>query len=373
MNPADLRPHDKITHSRERAWGQFGIRRASPRIAGLAVADSPDVFTQAEVLERLGLADDEFAAGIFARCGVQRRHLNLSSDFLARTLQGRAAVVEEDLMRQAVEAIDALDVDPDTIGTVLSASFYSLGGPTLAHRLVEHYRMDPTTDKYHVVGVGCASVVPLLRLAAGSLHQHPHKHALVVAAESMSSLLMPARPDDTKAKTVGSAIFGDGCAAALLSSDATAARRANSAGPTILASQVHQIPGTLHAVSLALAPHDSYLQLARELPDLAAAGVGALVEEFLLHHRLERSGIDHWVLHPGGRRIIEGVQEALALSDEDAAISWQSLADHGNVGTPSIFYVLNSTIEQRRPQPGELGLVVTIGPGVTIGLMLLQW
>ena len=123
-------------------------------------------------------------------------------------------------MERAVEAVDALDVDPDTIGTVLSASLYSLGGPTLAHRLVEHFRMDPATDKYHVTGVGCASGVPLMRLAAQSLHQHPHKQALVVAAESMSALLMPG-PDDTKAKTVGSAIFGDGCAAALLSGEAT--------------------------------------------------------------------------------------------------------------------------------------------------------
>lgn len=341
--------------------------QSGPRIAGLAVADSSTVFSQAEVLQRLGLAGDEFAEGIFARCGVERRHLNLSSDFLARTLQGRAAEVEQELMLRAVEATDALEVDSAEIGTVVSASLYSLGGPTLAHRLIEHYRMDPTTDKYHIVGVGCASAVPLMRLAAQSLHHHPHKHALVVAAESMSSLLTPAGPDDTKAKTVGSAIFGDGCAAALLCGDAAAD------GPTILASQVHQLPGTLDAVSLALAPEDSYLQLARELPDLAAAGLGTLVEEFLRHRHLDHAAIDHWILHPGGRRIIEGIQDALALSDEDAATSWQSLAEHGNIGTPSIFYVLRSTIEQRQPQPGELGLAVTIGPGVTIGLMLLRW
>ncbi len=363
MTSAHLRPR---SYARERAWGRFGVR-TGPRIAGLAVADSASVFTQAEVLERLGLADDEFAAGIFARCGVERRHLNLSGDFLARTLQGRSAEVEGELMRRAIEATDALGVDPGSIGTVLTASLYSLGGPTLAHRLVDHYRMDPTTDKYHVVGVGCASAVPLLRLAAQTLNQHPHKHALVVAAESMSSILMPAGRDDTKAKTVGSAIFGDGCASALLSSDADAG------GPTILASQVHQLPGTLDAVSLALAPEDSYLQLARELPDLASAGLRELVEEFLRHSHLERSAIDHWILHPGGRRIIECVQEALALSDEDAATSWQALAEHGNIGTPSIFYVLHSTIEQRQPQAGELGLAVTIGPGVTVGLMLLQW
>ena len=63
------------------------------------------------------------------------------------------------------------------IGVVVSASLYSLGGPTLAHRLVEHYAMAPATDKYHVVGVGCASAVPLVRLTAQTLSAHPGARA----------------------------------------------------------------------------------------------------------------------------------------------------------------------------------------------------
>ena len=54
-------------------------------------------------------------------------------------------------------------------------------------------------------------------------------------------------------------------------------------------------------------------------------------------------------------------------------MSWRALAEHGNVGTPSIFYVLQRTIRARPAQPGERGLMVTIGPGVTVGLMLLGW
>ena len=271
---------------------------------------------------------------------MQRRHLNLTDDFLADTLQGRTARVEEELMQHSIRAVDQLGVDPQEIGTVVTASLYSLGCPTLAHRLVDHYEMDPATDKYHITGVGCASAVPLLRLASQTLPQHPGKHSLVVAAESMSSLLMRATPEDPRAKTVGSAIFGDGCGAALLS----AARDAE--GPTILASQVHQISDTLGAVSLALSPEDSYLHLARELPDLAAAGLGELVAGFLHRNRLARSGIDHWIVHPGGRRIVESVQDVLELSHEDVAVSWEALAEHGNVGTPSIMYVLKDTIEQ---------------------------
>jgi len=345
--------------------------RIGARISGIAVASSEKTYSQEQVLERLGLKGDAFAEGIFERCGVHRRHLDLSDEFLADTLQGRATRIEQALLRDSILAIDALEIDPAKIGTVVSASLYSLGCPSLAQRLVDHYEMDPTTDKYHVTGVGCASGVPLMKLAAQTLREHPGKQALVVAAESMSGTLMRATPEDSRAKTVGSAIFGDGCGAALLSSDPDPDGIPPT--PVILASQVHQLAGTLDAVRLDFTGTDSHLHLARELPDLAGAGLPAVAEGFLRANHLERSDIDHWIIHPGGRRIIENVQTALSLSHEDAEISWDALANHGNVGTPSILYVLADTIARREPAAGERGLMVTIGPGVTVGLMLLSW
>ncbi len=315
----------------------------------------------------LEMKGDEFAERIFSRCGVQRRHLNFSDASLATTLQGRTAQIEEELFGYAVQAVDRLEVDPLEIGTVVTATLYSLGGPTLAHRLVDHYGMDPATDKYHVLGVGCASAVPLMRLVSQSMRDHPGRKGLVVGAESMAGILMRSSAEDPRAKVVGSSIFGDGCAAALLdgSSDAE--------GPQIVASKVHQIGSSLGAVKLELGAEDSYLHLDRDLPDRAGAGLQALADDFLEAQGLERAAIDHWLVHPGGRRIIESVQAALALDDEQVGISYDVLANHGNVGTPSILYVLKQTIDERAPEPGEWGLMVTIGPGITVGLMLLRW
>jgi len=347
-----------------------GARRerfAGPRIAALATSEAPDVLTQEQVLERLRLTGDEFAEGIFARCGVQRRHLQLDDDFMARTLQGRTERIEHDLLEHSIRAVEALELEPAAVRTLVSSSLYTLACPTLAHRLVDHFQLAPTTDKYHVSGVGCASAVPLMRFAAQSLRDEPGGQALVVAADSMSGILMQATPDDPRAQTVGSAIFGDGCAAALLSADPGAG------GPAILASQVHQIAGTMGSVVLDVSSESAYLHLARELPDQAAADVGTVVDGFLERNGLDRSAIEHWMVHPGGRRIVASVEEALGLAREDVATSWDVLADYGNVGTPAIFYVLKRTIEQRQPEPGDHGLMVTIGPGVTVGLMLLGW
>ncbi len=98
-----------------------------------------------------------------------------------------------------------------------------------------------------------------------------------------------------------------------------------------------------------------------------------MIDEFLASVALTRPDIDHWIVHPGGRRILERVHDALDLSDAQVEISYDVLRDRGNVGTPSIFYVLKETINRRQPRAGERGLMVTVGPGVTVGLMLLAF
>ncbi len=397
---------------------------ARPRIAGLVLAHPERSYTQEQVLERLGLSGDEFARRIFGRCGVRRRRLSLDDDaFFAATVQERTPEIERMLMSEAVRAVDALGVRPEEIGVVVTSSLYALAGPTLAHRLVEHYRMDPATDKYHVVGVGCASAVPLLRLAAQTLAGQSGKRALVVAAESMSGILSRAREGDERSKVVGASIFGDGCAAALVEAGAdvgsstdgplgagadvegvgggaieaaadlegsgggaieagadlegpgggAVAAGAGIGAPAIVAAKVHQVPGSLEAVRMQLSAEDGYLHLVRELPDIAAKGLGELVDGFLAEQDLARGEIGRWLLHPGGRRIIESLQGGLGLSREQAQSSFDVLAEHGNVGTPAIFYVMARSLRQRRPEPGEWGMMVTVGPGVSVGLMLLRW
>jgi predicted naringenin-chalcone synthase len=337
------------------------------RVSEIAVANPASSYTQDEMLTLLGLADDAFAQTIFARCGVEQRHFELTPDMLGTTLQERTAQTEEQLLRLAIEAVDRLALDPQAIGTVITATYYSLGGPTLAHRLLEHYGMDPATDKYHVVGVGCASAVPLFKIASQSMRDHPGRHALVVAAESVTGFLTSGDADDEQVKKIGSSLFGDGCAAAVLTNGASIG------GPAILAARQHQIEGTLGTVHFRLEGDDSFMEIGRELPKLARRRLRELVDDFLAANGADADGVDHWIVHPGGRGIIDGVQQGLGLTDEQVAISRDVLARFGNMGTPSSFYVLRETIARRAPQAGERGLMVTIGPGVTVGLMLLSW
>jgi alkylresorcinol/alkylpyrone synthase len=355
----------------EAALAPVGAKRrdvAIARLCGLAISTPATSFTQDELLPLLGLSADPFAETIFARSGVRKRHLELSPGTLATSLQARTEATEEQLLGLALEATEQLAFEPDEIGLVVTATYYSLGGPTLAHRLVDELGLEPGTDKYHLVGVGCASAVPLFRLAARCLRDHPGRKALVVAAESVSGFLTPVSPGDGKAKVVGSALFGDGCAAALLGGPGD-----DAGGPAILATAVHQVAGTLGHVRFGVIGDDSHMRIARELPAVAEEGARPLVEAFLREHGLAPADVDHWLVHPGGPGIIEAVQRGLGLADEQVAPSFRVLSEFGNVGTPASFFVLAETVEERRPAPGDTGLMITIGPGVTVGLMLLAW
>lgn len=342
--------------------------RMRTRVSDIATANPETSYSQDEMLGLLGLEGDRFAETIFARGGIEKRHLDVTSDKLATTLQERATGTEQLLVQLATEAIDALDVDPQEVGTLITAAYYSLGGPTIAHHLVAHYDMDPTTDKYHIAGVGCASAVPLFKLAGQALRDHPDRPVLVVAVDSMSGVMSRINGSDARPKAVSLSLFADGCGAAVLRGDDDPA----AAGPTVLATRVHQVPGTLDAVHFQHARDDSFFRIGRELPAVAKT-LGPLVEDFLAAHGRDRADVAHWLVHPGGRAIIDSVQEGVALSDDDVAVSRDVLARYGNMGTPTSFYVLHETIAQREPRPGDLGLMITIGPGVTSGFMLLEW
>lgn len=315
----------------------------------------------------LGLVGNEFAESVFSRCGVRKRHFALTPEILAQPLQARVQISEDLLLDMALKAAGDLDCEPSEIGTVISATYFTLGGPTLAHRLVSELGLSPSTDKYHVVGIGCASAVPLFKLASQALLERPESRVLVVAADSTTGSLTPAKPGDEKTKMVAASLFSDGCAAAVLTRDASVS------GPAVLATRVHQIEDTIGAVSFKLRADESHMHMGRDLPSIAREGAGRLVDGFLAERGLTRERIAHWMIHPGGRGIVEAVEESLALSRDQVQTSYDVLADYGNMGTPSSLYVLKAVSERNAPKPGDLGLMVTVGPGVTVGLMLLRW
>lgn len=83
--------------------------------------------------------------------------------------------------------------------------------------------------------------------------------------------------------------------------------------------------------------------------------------------------LDFVICHTGGPKILDGLVDGLGIPEEYVWASRESLAEVGNLSSVTVLDVLERTVEQHPPAPGDLGLVIGIGPGVTTALVLVRW
>jgi alkylresorcinol/alkylpyrone synthase len=113
--------------------------------------------------------------------------------------------------------------------------------------------------------------------------------------------------------------------------------------------------------------------LSAGVPELVRQHARADVEGFLAEHAMQLGDVRHWVLHTGGPKVLEAFQDALGLHAGELELSWQQLRDNGNLSSASVLMVLADTCRERKPAPGERGLLMAMGPGFCSEMVLLEW
>jgi alkylresorcinol/alkylpyrone synthase len=119
--------------------------------------------------------------------------------------------------------------------------------------------------------------------------------------------------------------------------------------------------------------HGLELVLSAEVPNLVRRRAREEVDRFLGEQGLGRRDVQHWVLHSGGPKVLDALQQTLELSDRDLEPSWQQLRENGNLSSVSVLVVLANTWQARQPRPGERALLMATGPGFCSELVLLEW
>jgi alkylresorcinol/alkylpyrone synthase len=219
-----------------------------------------------------------------------------------------------------------------------------------------------------ITEMGCAGGGAALARAHDFLVGFPGARALVIAVE-LPSLSMQ-RADLSPANLVSTALFGDGAGAAVLTGGDT---QAAASGVSLLETLSHIWPRSAYALGFDLKNDGFHTVLSKDVPELLKREIVALVSALAARRGLGREQLSSFVLHPGGRKILEFIEAELGLTRADTQPSWDVLRNYGNQSSASVLFVLQEWLPQRRPAAGTHGVLAAFGPGLTSEMLLLGW
>jgi alkylresorcinol/alkylpyrone synthase len=174
---------------------------------------------------------------------------------------------------------------------------------------------------------------------------------------------------------IASGLFGDGAAAVLMvGDDHPRARQAQAERrPRVIDSQSQFFPKTEHIMGWEVTNSGFKVMLSADIAGLAQTEVRPGMEAFLDRHGLAIADVDHWLVHPGGPRVIEALATGLGLPEDALALSRETLAEAGNLSSASVLVILDKFMDRLRPEPGAYGVLMAMGPAFSAELVLLGW
>ena len=345
-----------------------------PRILSLGTCNPPNRYSQREIYayaaKHVEMYRSPRVEQIFMSSDIDYRHFAFDLDTLdpdedADALHERFAehsvVVGGEAVRRCLAdgAWSADDVD-----CIIAVSCTGYLCPGLSSILVKDLGLRHDVQRADLVGMGCAGALPGLQRAYDFVRAYPGKKALVVTVEICSACYYV---DDSLETVVGNAICGDG-AAAVMVGDAP-----EGSGPGIVCFQTLLEPSFLHTVGFQFKSGKLRIVLSKDIRNAAGGLAKQVVDQLLERQGLSKTDIGHWVIHSGGRKVIDSIKDAVGLAEAQLVHSRCVLKNFGNMSSPTVLYVLQETLSHARPRAGEYGLMLAMGPGLAVETALLRW
>lgn len=260
-------------------------------------------------------------------------------------------------------------VRADQIDRFLFVSSTGIATPTVDAYLIQELGMNPHVKRTPVWGLGCAGGVAGLSLALTLADAVPTERILLYAVELVGLTFIP--KDLSKSNLIATSLFGEGGAAVLVQGDQVSFPQTERARPAFQASSSTLFPHTYEIMGWDLVEEGLKVRFSRDIPAFILKQMKNEVDRFLAEHGLERSGIHHFLLHPGGKKVIDAYEEALSLSPDKTSHSRKVLREYGNLSSVTVLFLLKEMLDQARE--GELGLMAALGPGFSLEQLLLRW
>ncbi len=308
---------------------------------------------------------------VFRTSGVRKRHFSFPPEayLKERPFEERNDAYIEQALFLATRAIrsclEQAELEADRIDHLILVTTTGLATPSLDALLAPGLGFRPHCRRWPIFGLGCAGGAGALVRAADLAERDPDARILVVSVELCGQVFSSRFLDPVD--VVGSALFGDGAAAVLVTGE-----RASQEGLRILGTRSDLFPDTAHLMGWKFTGEGLRLYLSQEIAGTIRGPFQAALRSFLREQEIHQEDIGTWILHPGGSRILDTYREALSLTSEDLRPSRESLERVGNLASASVLFVLRDVLESGRPAPGGKVLLAAVGPGFGSEMLLLE-
>lgn len=307
---------------------------------------------------------------IFGNAGVSKRYSIMSPDevFTSTSFEQKNDIYVRECTRLAEEALqEALDKagwQAGEIDYLITVSCTGIMIPSVDAYLVNRLRMKQGIVRLPVTEMGCAAGISGIIYARNFLKANPGKKAAVIAVESPTATFQ--LNDYSMANIVSAAIFGDGAAAILLSSCEA------EEGPEIIAEEMYHFYDAEYMMGFRLTNTGLRMILDETVPETIAEHFPKIVHPFLQRNDTSIEDINHLIFHPGGRKIVQTVEELFGSLGKNIDDTREILKQYGNMSSVTVLYVLERFLDRNLPA-GDKGLMLSFGPGFTAQSILLQW
>lgn len=332
-------------------------------VLSIATANPPIKLRQEDALQVARSVFPQFARleTLFANTGIDFRYNCQPLEWyqVPHSWEERTQVFQKhavDLIAKiAVEATERAGLELRDIDTLVTNTITGLAIPSLDALVMNRLDFAPTVERTPIFGLGCGGGVAGLARAARLAQGRPGTNVLFITVDLCS---LCARPNDPSiAMFVSAALFGDGAAGVVLR---TSERGEGQAKARIITFGEHLWPETRHIMGWDIKDDGFGVVLSPELPALMRDQLGPAVHEFLDRSEMKLSDFKGFLVHPGGRKVLETAEEVLGIEREKIVYSWDVLRDYGNMSSATALFVLERAIKA-----GAVGLhlLAAFGPG----------
>ena len=315
---------------------------------------------------------------VFDHAGVDQRHFCVPADWfeVPHTFGERNDLYVHHAMALSIEAATAAladaRIDADDVGTVLFVSTTGMATPSLDARLTLALGCPTDVRRDATFGHGCAGGVGGLARAAAFARADPGRAVLLVATE-LCSLTFQGE-DWSKANFVSTSLFADGAAAVVVRTDAVEGAVEGGPGPRVLAETCVLWPDTEDVMGFEFTDRGLEVVLSRSVPNLVREHLAASVGVACDRAGIAVADIDHYLLHPGGAKVLDAFEGVLPVSPRQLCWSRHVLRTRGNMSAPTALFVLRAAMDAPDgPGSGDIAIISAMGPGFAAEHVVVQW